>query len=65
MAGLEHAPFQVSEDKSGWHLPAELGAGGGHGGWDDGIKQDTKMDPGFGEMVEDAVESGGLGGIFG
>lgn len=65
MAGLEHAPFQVIEDKSGWHFPAKLGAGGGHGGREDGIKQDTEMDPGFGEMVEYTVESSGLGWIFG
>lgn len=64
MAGLEHAPFQVAEDKSGWHLPAELGARGGHGGGDDGIQQDAEMDPSFGKMVENAVESSGLGGIF-
>jgi hypothetical protein len=65
MTLFEQTPGEVFELEAGGHDPADLLARHFHGGGHDGIQQDGDMRESLGEVVEHAVEPGGLGGIFG
>ena len=60
MTAGKQSPLQIAHEEAFGQRPADLRTGGGHGGGHDGVQEDGDVGERLGEMVEHAVETGGL-----